>query len=1594
MRFTILFSVLLILASASQAAVPTTHITGTLYSPSGRIPKNASVLIYANASFTINDTVTGASGKHLIGRVKQTLTISSPSSVSLYIVPNYGDYGNNPDYTAYTVKVTSDLGTFDQIWQVPSSGSDVLLANIVVPQAISATYNTVPQSGGAFTGTVTVPSLVLTPMSQPTTNVTGFMYYDQDNEIIEWWTGSQWASGGGGGGGGGTVYHDTSLDGEGTVGSPLAVIPGGISHNSLANLTTGNVHTQYLLTSGGTLTGQLNCAGYQLKTAVLDNLASDPVSPVAGQVWLNTGTNIVKWRAGGVSVDPLSRTYHTGTQSKTTISDFTHASTHNVGQDDDISTWYLPKAGGTMSGALNMGGQQIQACRIENLASAPAPGSKGRIIYNTTTNRLMQDTGTAFTDLAIGGGAVVADNYTITGTGLVGSPLAVSTSNVTHNDLAGLTTGNPHTQYLLASGGTTLTGVWDLGSTYRISGSANPVADGDLVPLGYLNDGYMSYTMNSTTSDYDVGTEGRAWYNSTDHLLKWTDNVTVVNPLDRSFHTGTQSISTLSDLQATLDLYLPTAGGTMTGNLDLGNNQLTGAKFENVTVQPAAGNPGRVVYDTINNQLLIDDGSGFAAPMAQGSITIRQDGGADLGMVTTLDFVNAYVEKNGGVGTVTIPVTCTWANVDSKPSIAAGTNVGILGDFSAGENITIGVDSTTITPSYSNLQGTPDTFKSKIVADMGLALNAGGEAYVDSTAITPSYSNLQGVPGSFTPAAHDQAWSTITSRPSVSAGTNIGILGTFSSGENITIGVDSTTLTPSYSNLQGVPGSFTPSAHDQAWSTITSKPTVNAGTNVSVVGTFSSGDNITVGVDSTTLTPSWVNTQARPSINAGTNVSVVGSFSSGDNITIGVDSTTLTPSYSNLQGTKPKLDSWTAPDNGSSNLNSNSSRPGLCPQLSGNASTYLDGSGAFSTPAGSGGGGAGSVASAVDGSEPTATTTFSFVAGDNVTLGTSLSDGVRTLTINASGSSSSSGAPGTQYIDLLSLRYGTSAIAAPEQVALATTTGTNTMSAFAYDAAAEEGLVLNLHVSPQVSTTSNATLTFYWVPATAPNPATNCSWKAGMVSSASGGSFAGVSTNVTVSSSSGTSTDAWIKAQIVGTPSSWGMVSDGQTRLVLARAADEATDTLVGDALLVGASLEFTTLTGLSTTTGYQTYDLSSMRTAVNAVVPVAEQSILATTTGTNTMTAWSFDASAEESLVWDLNLPATLKTDSNATFNLYWAPATVPGTSADCSWKVSMLAVGADSVWTGAPTNVTVSSASGTATDTMLRAQIQATPSSWGWSEGQHLRVVVSRAAAEATDTLVGDAVLVGVSLDAPITTPGVSATNGNIGRGAYSGLVVTAGNGDTNAVTITALSITLNNTTSCQDFTSVNVSASFSNGVAASGMDVAGLDSSSVWRYGYVIGNASGDVAGLISASSTTPALPAGYIYWRRVCALRNDGSSNLIHTLQRQGYSTSPPIAIVSEGTATGWTSIDLSAVVPPTASGVRLYVYGYHNGGAGVSAIYFSPDKVLYSIARRFYNSASETTGSLDMQILSPIVYYDDEDANSRNNTMCVGWIDNL
>ena len=106
------------------------------------------------------------------------------------------------------------------------------------------------------------------------------------------------------------------------------------------------------------------------------------------------------------------------------------------------------------------------------------------------------------------------------------------------------------------------------------------------------------------------------------------------------------------------------------------------------------------------------------------------------------------------------------------------------------------------------------------------------------------------------------------------------------------------------------------------------------------------------------------------------------------------------------------------------------------------------------------------------------------------------------------------------------------------------------------------------------------------------------------------------------------------------------------------------------------------------------------------------------------------------------------------------------------------------------------------------------------------------------------------------------------------------------------------------------------------ANGLDT-GSEASDTWYYIYVIYNPTTDiVAGLLSASPTSPTMPSGYTKRRLVGSCRNDSSSNIadfrqLGTGNRRTVYGEYKHGLLSAGSAASWTDIDCSAWIPATS-----------------------------------------------------------------------------
>ncbi|WP_189347444.1 hypothetical protein [Mesorhizobium sp. M4A.F.Ca.ET.090.04.2.1] len=231
--------------------------------------------------------------------------------------------------------------------------------------------------------------------------------------------------------------------------------------------------------------------------------------------------------------------------------------------------------------------------------------------------------------------------------------------------------------------------------------------------------------------------------------------------------------------------------------------------------------------------------------------------------------------------------------------------------------------------------------------------------------------------------------------------------------------------------------------------------------------------------------------------------------------------------------------------------------------------------------------------------------------------------------------------------------------------------------------------------------------------------------------------------------------------------------------------------------------------------------------------------------------------------------------------------------------------------------------------------------------------------------------------TLTAPDASGTVALTSRLIGGGFRNLKVQTVS--DTQ-VTITADALTVEDTNGfAARLGGVNITAAL-NASGANGLDT-GAEAASTWYNCWVIWNGT-TTAALLSLSATAPTMPGGYTHKLWVGAIRNDGSSNLLRTLQygrecRIVIGTNPTISLQAAGNTAGdpsagtYVDLDLSSFIPPTAT--KAYFTASNSVDTGANLI-LSPSSAYGGFASNtnpsyaaFIVASAAVNGSLQMSV---------------------------
>jgi hypothetical protein len=104
-------------------------------------------------------------------------------------------------------------------------------------------------------------------------------------------------------------------------------------------------------------------------------------------------------------------------------------------------------------------------------------------------------------------------------------------------------------------------------------------------PVNYNNQSLVQALAELLSVDPSTPIEGRFWYDTTNHLYKWFNGSTNINPLARTSHSGTQTSATISDLAAVVQAYRLSQFAAPNASVPMGAQQFSGLATANASGQ-------------------------------------------------------------------------------------------------------------------------------------------------------------------------------------------------------------------------------------------------------------------------------------------------------------------------------------------------------------------------------------------------------------------------------------------------------------------------------------------------------------------------------------------------------------------------------------------------------------------------------------------------------------------------------------------------------------------------------------------------------------------------------------------------------------------------------------------------------------------------------------------------------------------------------------------------------------------------------------------------------------------------------------------------
>lgn len=190
----------------------------------------------------------------------------------------------------------------------------------------------------------------------------------------------------------------------------------------------------------------------------------------------------------------------------------------------------------------------------------------------------------------------------------------------------------------------------------------------------------------------------------------------------------------------------------------------------------------------------------------------------------------------------------------------------------------------------------------------------------------------------------------------------------------------------------------------------------------------------------------------------------------------------------------------------------------------------------------------------------------------------------------------------------------------------------------------------------------------------------------------------------------------------------------------------------------------------------------------------------------------------------------------------------------------------------------------------------------------------------------------------------------------------------------------------------------------VGVNGVDVAVLVASTLYAV-YVIGDSTGyePTAGLLALGGATPNLPSGYDMYRRVGYVLTDGSANILQFYQygrgqSRTYYYDVGINVLTAGTATSFTAVDLSAAMPHIPTQVILDIA--YTANAATDTAQFLPygSTATSGIVRFGTGVAAAQVGSIivpcALNVGAPEILYKVTSASDSLTLLLTGYVDSF